>query len=66
MDTGGLISKTVVYIDDEAVTHDDIDLGARPFAVDTNDRTLITIRGGIDPGNVPIEVDILGRSEAEP
>jgi hypothetical protein len=66
MDTGALISKTVVYIDDEAVTHVDIDLGTRPFAVDANDRTLIAIWGGIDPGNVPIEVDILGRSEAEP
>jgi hypothetical protein len=58
-----LISQSIVYIHNDSVAKLDINLWAGPLVVDTNDGPLISIRGGIDPGNVPIEIDILGCSQ---
>jgi hypothetical protein len=63
MNTRRLVSQSVVYIHNDSVTKLDINLWAGPLVVDTNDGPLISIRGGIDPGDVPIKIDILGCSQ---
>lgn len=60
VDRRGLVSKTVVDIDDELVTQVHVDLWAGPLAIDTNDWAFKPIRGSINPSQIPVQVDILG------
>jgi hypothetical protein len=66
VDSRGLVSKTVVDINDELVAQVHVDLWAGPLAIDTNDWAFKPIRGGINPSEVPVQVDVLGCGEASP
>ena len=55
-----MIPQTVFDIDYEPITHVDVYLGTWPFAVDADDRSFESIRGSIDPGNIPMQVNIFG------
>lgn len=58
VDAGGLVPQTIVHVHNEAVPEVYIDLRTGPLTVDPNHRALKSIGGGIDPGDVPVEVDI--------
>lgn len=57
MDTGGLVAEQVVDFDDNGVTHRRLDLGARPFAIHTDDWPTEPIRGSPHPCDIPIVFD---------
>lgn len=58
VDAGGLVPQTIVHVHNQAVPEVYINLRAGPLTVDTNHRALKSIGGGIDPGDVPVEVDV--------
>lgn len=61
VDAGGLVAQPVVNIDNQSVSDIHINLGAGPLVVDTDHRSLESVWGGIDPGDVPVKIDVLGR-----
>ena len=63
VNTRRLVTQSIVYVHNNPVTKFDIHLRAGPLVVDTNDGPMISIRRGIDPGNVPFEMDVLGSDQ---
>ena len=61
MDASGLITEAIVYINNHTVTNVHVNLGTRPLIIDNDNRSFKSIGGGIDPGDVPFKMDILGR-----
>lgn len=59
-----LISQAIVYIDNEPIAQVGIDNGTGPLVVDPDHGTAKAIGRYPDPGDVPIEMNILGRGEA--
>jgi hypothetical protein len=55
-----LIPQAVFDIDNEPVTDVHVYLGTWPFTIDADDRSFESIRGGIDPSNIPIQVYVFG------
>lgn len=60
VDASRLVAQSVINVDNQSVTDLHINLGAGPLIVDTDHRSLKSVGGGIDPSDVPIEVDVLG------
>lgn len=63
MNTGRLVSKAVVHINNQAVTEIHINLGTGPLAIDPNHWTLKSIGGSVDPSDIPLQMDILGQPQ---
>lgn len=61
VDTSGLVTESIVNVDNDSVSNFHINLGAGPLIVDTDHRSLESVGGGIDPGDVPVKIDVLGR-----
>lgn len=62
VDTSGLVAQTIVHVYDQAITDVHVNLRARPLAIDTDDGSLESIGGGVDPGHVPVQEDVLSCS----
>ena len=60
MDARALIPQAVVEIHNQSITQVDINLRTWPFSIDTNDWTLVAIGRRVDPGHVPLEMDVFG------
>ena len=62
MKTGRLVSKAIVYFDDQPVAHVDVYLGTRPLAVNANYSPRVSIWSRSNPSNIPVVVDNLSKS----
>lgn len=58
MNAGGLIAQMVIDIHDQPISDIDINLRARPLAIDANHWTLKSIWGSVDPSDVPVKKNV--------